>query len=145
MEDSETNPLNIHEPDRFCTKYLDIILKKCEPCSPQDASSCILWTGSRSRGYGRMSYTFSLDGGITNIKRYISTHRLLFVCIYKCVCLLHPSFAHIHVSHLCHNKLCCNIHHLTSETREVNNERSECAKRGLCQGRHSPQCILKKD
>ncbi len=145
MAASDNNPLNIHEPDRFCNKYMNIILRKCVPVTPDDPGSCILWTGSRCRGYGRMSYSFSLDGGVSTKKRYIASHRLLFVCLYKSVCLLDPSYSHIHVSHLCHNPLCCNIKHLTSESREVNEERCACVRRGYCLATHRPHCIIKND
>jgi ribosomal protein S16 len=41
-----------------------------------------------------------------------------------------------HVSHLCHNKLCVRIEHLSLETAQINNNRQICKNNGECTGHY---------
>jgi hypothetical protein len=46
------------------------------------------------------------------------------------------------VSHLCHNRICVNIHHLVNEPRSINLNRKECKRDGVCTQLHTPHCLL---
>lgn len=50
----------------------------------------------------------------------------------------------MHVSHLCHNKLCIRLNHLSLEPQSVNNSRKTCALEGQCEGHGSsfPRCLF---
>ena len=46
-------------------------------------------------------------------------------------------------SHLCHNKICVRLSHLSLEPRQVNLSRKRCVKAGQCKGHLSyPECLL---
>ena len=46
----------------------------------------------------------------------------------------------VECSHLCHNKICINVDHLTLESKRVNSSRKVCARRRTCHG-HDPPCL----
>ena len=48
------------------------------------------------------------------------------------------------VSHLCHNKRCVNVRHLTVEEHTKNESRNQCVQAGRCvsDAAHSPPCLL---
>ena len=108
--------------------------------------SCILYT----EAHAKLSGCLELTNGATdrcgypvmkvtlpNGKRYqVSAARLMYMCHYKLLTL------HGDVSHLCHNKVCVNIHHLVCETREINLNRQVCKNRGVCTKNHMPHCIF---
>lgn len=50
----------------------------------------------------------------------------------------------MHVSHLCHNKLCTRLSHLSLEPQSINNRRKTCALEGQCVGHGNsfPRCLF---
>ena len=96
--------------------------------------NCRVWIGSRNRdGYGIIRITFR-GKRIT-----LTVHRLR----YFMKCDLQTLNPRMHVSHLCHNKLCIKMSHLSYETQNINNKRDNCVRTGICSGhRGYPDCIL---
>ena len=49
-----------------------------------------------------------------------------------------------HIPHICHNKACINVDHLSSETAAINNKRKICVSNGECTGHYGhKRCILR--
>ena len=47
------------------------------------------------------------------------------------------------VSHICHNKSCCNLDHLSFESHKVNAKRMTCKSKGNCDGHgEHPNCLF---
>ena len=95
---------------------------------------CRIWNGQRdSHGYG--VYQVYFRGKWVKLQ----VHRIAYY-------LADPSRSlhrSIHVSHLCHNKLCINVSHLSYESQKMNNQRQICRAEGQCTGhRGKPKCKL---
>ena len=107
-------------PPEMVTELLSILAE-----NSHTVHSCVLWDGARDRyGYG-IHYVVS-DG-----KRIqLGVHRLAFFLVDPNR-ELNPI---LHVSHLCHNKLCINVKHLSYESSSVNNARQTCRMNGECTG-----------
>ncbi len=117
-------------------KVLDII-GRCEP----HGESCITWTGAVDKhGYGRTSYRLPS----TNKGSYPKSgvHRVIYIMLTGKAFLKQDK--HIEISHLCGNKLCCNINHLHAESGETNKSRNACFRSGHCSGHPSdlPNCLI---
>jgi len=103
--------------------------------------TCLIWHGDTINSkYGKVY--------IRVIRRMYSTpvlpHRLIWAMHNKDKV---KEMAGMDVSHLCNNKLCLNIAHLSLETQEINNERRICERRGRCDGHKDnkkiyPKCLL---
>ncbi len=98
-------------------------------------TGCHVWTGSTQNGYPSISRGHA--------KSKIKVH-MLALYLRKGV-LPDPKTV---VSHLCHNKKCCNPDHLIIESISSNNDRKACmhslvdtagVKWTLC--RHTPKCL----
>ena len=96
-------------------------------------SGCIIWTGMcTSDGYGLLRKMFR--GKRIKVK----VHRLVYFLAAK-----HALSVGMHVSHLCHNKLCINIQHLSYEPQTINNNRLICKNAGECSLHYGyPRCQL---
>ena len=98
---------------------------------------CILWTGplTSDRRYGFVSY---MDPHLQKRKKK-KAHRF-------CVMLHNNDLdldSALDCSHLCHNNLCVNRHHLSMEPRHINNNRIDCKNEGTCQGHNGySDCML---
>ena len=97
-------------------------------------TGCHLWVGSRDRyGYGIFRMTFR------DRRLGLPAHRVAYF-IYRDFRRLHRAY---HVSHLCHNKLCVNVSHMSLETQKVNKNREGCLLQGSCNGhRGYNRCIF---
>ena len=97
-------------------------------------NECVVWTGSTDI-YGYGVYRVSVDG-----KRLkLLVHRLSYFIVKSPV----PLCSDIHVSHLCHNKLCVNVAHLSYENASINNARKVYHLNGECTGHRGFQdCIF---
>lgn len=86
---------------------------------------CEIWSDQTDRdGYGILRITHQSK------RLRLRVHRLAYF-------LLDPSQKLIpkyHVSHLCHNKLCMNVVHLSYEPAMINNARKVCRGSGECIG-----------
>ncbi|XP_078667899.1 uncharacterized protein LOC144909676 [Branchiostoma floridae x Branchiostoma belcheri] len=101
------------------------------------ASGCVLWTGHVSKeGYGTTKVKSHFDD-----RRFtLSVHRLLFFIHTK-----QRLTSAMHVSHLCHEKLCLNIEHLSYEPAVVNIQRARCVEDGRCCGHGNyKDCIIRQ-
>ena len=99
-----------------------------------DDSECQLWTGLTFRnGYGKFATRFR------GRDYRLLAHRVCFF-IYNGFSVLSPS---LHVSHLCHRKICVNFEHLSLEPASINNSRKTCLDKQQCTGHDSyAKCIF---
>lgn len=96
-------------------------------------NGCIIWTGQQKRGYGIHEFRFR------GKKIKIAAHRLKYFLVNDCK-VLHK---HDNISHLCHNKLCVKIDHLSKEPQNINNQRQICKNNGNCNLHYGfPKCLL---
>lgn len=108
---------------QFIETHLEELAHKSTLSS--SSSSCRLWDGEiDTHGYGVLRLNF----GNTRIK--LRTHRLNFFLSH------HPTTlsSNRHVSHLCHNKKCISINHLSYEPQAINIKRNMCKLNGECSG-----------
>lgn len=99
--------------------------------------SCIIWQGATKGSipgnYGVMNITF-LDGK----RSVMHTHRIRMSIEKRTI--IDKQYD---VSHLCHNRQCVNIEHLSEEPHYVNNNRQHCKALGECTEHHPyPKCML---
>ena len=79
-------------------------------------SDCHIWKGPcTTNGYGIFRCSFR------GKKIKIRAHRAIYYLHFN-----HVMSSKLHVSHLCHNKLCVNVNHLNYEPQSVNNNRQRC-------------------
>jgi hypothetical protein len=102
-------------------------------------NTCVLWHGAvksqKIPPYGVINIKFE------QVWKTISVHRLKYMLTHN----IYPLEADINldISHLCHNSLCINEHHLSMEPRYVNNNRIACKGNGACWGHEQyPECLL---
>ena len=123
---------------------LEKIIKKSTP--PQGLHGCTIWRGATcNRGlYGQMRNPCMI---YTNTAT-VTVHRLVYL-LHKLEDYPDYNLPHfdvggeaLHVSHICHNSLCTNIHHLCFERQSINNERHSCKTQNLCTKLHVPACLL---
>ena len=96
------------------------------------ATDCLLWTGyikrrqgRRGGGYGIMNVQFPGN----NSRTMMRVHRLAYIV--HSGSLIPQQYD---VSHLCHNSLCVNFHHLSLEPHHINNSRKTCSRHKRCMG-----------
>lgn len=86
---------------------------------------CIVWTGYTTgrlgQKYGRLRRRFPCD----EKSRQYGVHQLALM-IHMNILEFPKTHIKMHVSHLCHNKLCCNPEHLSYEPQSINNNRQNC-------------------
>jgi hypothetical protein len=95
--------------------------------------SCHMWKGRiHTNGYGTLRVT------IRGSRYRVTAHRLMYY-LFNCS----PLDPDMHVSHLCHHKLCINLSHLSLEPGRINNKRRKCVTKHICQGHAGyARCIL---
>jgi hypothetical protein len=95
---------------------------------------CQMWTGQKDN-YGYGVHRVKSHGKMVKLQ----VHRLAYF-LSDPSHLMQRSF---HVSHLCHNKLCINIAHLSYESPAINNARQICRADGQCTGHWGhKKCML---
>ena len=128
-------------------KFQEIIRNLKSKTEEEEGKGCLVWTGARDRykpgvaAYGKVLNPFrKLD----NQPQFIRTHKLMFLAMNKKSYLENGTGdAQYDVSHLCHNTLCINYHHLSREPHLVNNSRKECKTQGHCLGHDIfPACVF---
>ena len=97
-------------------------------------SGCKVWKGGTSRnGYGELRIT------IRGKRIRLKAHRAVYALAHRTLTMTDT----MDVSHVCHNKLCVNLEHLSYEPHSVNNNRMVCKNDGECYGHHGfMDCIL---
>lgn len=110
-EYKEIPPLTIKQVDRFYSKYV------ISTTPPNFSSPCWNWTGTVSRGYGRLSIG----------KLWFKAHRISYYLHHKEL----PT--NLTLDHLCKNTICVNPDHLEPVTSEENlSRRKRDWTKGLC-------------
>ena len=99
-----------------------------------NATDCIIWPGYLDK-YGYPAVHVTLRGK----KMRLGVPRLIYFLSKDCKPL---TLAH-HISHLCHNKICLNIEHLSFEPGHVNIRRNTCKSNNKCFGHDNyADCII---
>ena len=107
------------------------------------SGDCLLWTGfvSTTSGYGMLRVPTNQPKS----KRKSGTtmrgvHQIRLMCALH-VTHFQPDYE---TSHLCHNKLCAKIDHVSLEPHSVNTQRRACVTNGRCKGHGAlyKNCIL---
>lgn len=89
-----------------------------------DEKNCHIWKGDIADNYPSIRVMFR------ERRIRIRVHRLMFYLFNNAI----PLDSKIHVSHLCHNKLCVNIEHLSYEQSVINAQRNSCFSAKKCFG-----------
>lgn len=119
-----TSELSENEIENFLLKL---------KCTNIQNEHCLLWSGAQRNSYGILENRFRGN------KIKIPVHRLAYFLKHNC----EPLSPEMHVSHLCHNKLCINVEHLSLEPQAINNSRQICKNEGECYGHHGFQnCLI---
>lgn len=117
--------------------FANEILRKIESKSRQNENTCILYTGrTKKTGYGM------IDVRLPGMNRHIPmhVHRVRYMIHMRTLKLTPTEY---HVSHLCHNRNCVNVSHLSFEPSHVNNSRQNCFSEKRCTKHCSyPDCIF---
>lgn len=116
--------------------YKETLLNRIKAHSvPKECTGCRIWQKSvSSSGYPQIKVTVHSWGGKPQ-----SVHRLVYFL----------SGGEItpgdQISHLCHNRLCVEVTHLSSEPPAINSQRNNCKTENNCAG-HEPyaNCLLLK-
>ena len=106
---------------------------------PDQWPACVKWTGAVSKsGYGTIHLTPPCGRKI-----HTTAHRAAYMLSNKLVQIPHfdSRGRRLEISHLCHEKLCINIKHLTLEISKLYREREICCTNRVCLG-HKPECIF---
>lgn len=113
--------------------FFDVLSKKIDAkVSIETNNGCKLWRTESD--YPKMRVKFPGKG-----EKTYYVHRLVVMISLK-VKILPDDFE---VSHLCHNKSCCNLEHLSLEPHYVNGKRMQCKTQSKCQGHDEyPNCLL---
>lgn len=126
---------NSLSPEQIHALYGEIL----KFCSTAEDQQCKIYTGTIQGGYGIISKT--IHG-----RRYRAYAHRIVIFHHSGVTSL-PSGSE--VSHLCHNKRCINIDHLSVEPHAVNNTRIHCYNERHCSSNHVnfdgnklPDCIF---
>lgn len=114
------------------------LLTKISRKTVATSGGCVKWTGAKnSRGYGRIVVT-KAEGGDGSVA---GPHRLAYFLKSDLPYLQ----THKHVSHLCNDKLCVNVAHLSYEESVVNQQRKNCFDHDRCTGHPGyPKCLTKQ-
>ena len=130
----------------FCTIFLlpgylamDALWRRLYVCPGSMMAAngvCLLYNGTpRPDGYIHVSYRHPVTGTVSSS----SVHRIAVVLSTGTLDL--PR--HLDASHLCHNKTCILVGHVSLEPRAINCQRRRCVSEGQCLG-HAPfpNCLL---
>lgn len=127
--------------------YQEIVHKLQSKTVKLGGKDCQVWTGARDTykpdvlAYGKILNPFrKLD----NQPQYIRVHKLMFLAMNEKTYMNNGTGNDQYdVSHVCHNSLCINYHHLSREPHWVNNGRKECVSQGHCLGHDIfPDCVF---
>ena len=124
-------------------RRLEIIEKLNDKSRLSDNGECVVWTGcckGRRVRYGVMCINVSLYGSVWKCE---SVHRLALLKAPTNLSLQDVLNLQGDASHLCHNTLCINPTHISTEPHWLNNNRQQCTRKGICHGHGGyPECML---
>ena len=115
-----------------CKTRLSAKIENGDPCG--DVQRCISWMGCiRANGYGWVKAE-----KLTGERQSMNAHRFVYMVYAPC-----PDIPPYHdISHLCHNKSCVNLAHLSCEMHGINVQRTNCSQMKKCTGHgNHPPCI----
>lgn len=115
--------------DAWCDTYRQLIRAKSGPCLT-GSLGCLIWHGQTKSKYGIQQVSwFPGDELRPPRMRRMYAHRVAYIVAYgKELTPKHD------ISHLCHEPLCVEISHLSSEPHSINNNRQHCKNIGRCLG-----------
>jgi hypothetical protein len=124
----------------FIEKYGEIIRER-QVLGPNQ--ECKLWTGAIKKCGPTKQLKYGVVGCKINGKWVtVAAHRLSYSLQYG-VHLDQLNREGYDISHLCHNSLCINPHHLSFEPHSVNNNRQRCKNKKECTFHENrPMCLL---
>lgn len=133
--------MNFFNPFLLSEDEKSILTNKISQRSHQSEGNngCITWNLSvNSSGYPQMKLGQHFDKFFKN-KPYSPAHILFSI---QNNIILNAPFHEL--SHLCHNKLCLNIEHLSYEPSVINTQRNVCKDRNSCHQNHGVyhNCIM---
>lgn len=119
------NTLTNEEKHRFTNQFETHV---------KNVDDCEVWQGRMNiSGYGEIRIMFR------GRRLCLKAHRVMFALNSPDVTLT----SDMHVSHLCHNRLCVRVQHLSYEPQLINNKRLVCKNDGECFGHYGyKDCIL---
>ena len=113
--------------------------KLSDKCINVADSDCLIWTGKphKTTGYGQYRYLDPRSPELGYLTR--SAQRMAVMIALRNLDI--PQ--NLQASHLCHNKLCVNVEHISLEENATNNQRKNCVSEQRCTGHgDKPACIL---
>ena len=135
------NCLLVMEPEisRFFNEVRNILETPENLNFLMNTHGCVIWTGPNLNKSGvEYGYKYvKLPNQNKKSRQY--THRLAYM--FKIGNFRLPRG--LDVSHICHNSLCVNPAHLSSEPHHINNNRIQCVNEGRCFGHQQYKtCLL---
>ena len=100
-------------------------VKTSKHIKDHENSTCRLWTGRVDR-YGYGVFTIRFRGR----NYHLSAHKIMYFILSGYTIINR----NLHVSHVCHNKLCVNFFHLSLESSQINHSRNKCKRNKHCHG-----------
>lgn len=131
------------DPAKFTVTQRQKIMTRVSAKCEATGSNCLMWTkATNSSGYPQMRITMP-DGSY----KLVLVSRVVFAFTHDMILGGAPNIR-MHMSHLCHERLCLFPGHIVLEPLEVNNDRRTCMSRRFCHGFHNwqgenyPSCIF---
>lgn len=102
---------------------------------------CMVWQGmARKHGYPQMKLGAHIAKVTGSPNKAYNPARILYSVHHSEILF---KYSNNRLSHLCHNKLCCSIEHLTLEPLAINIQRNTCMREGTCVGHgNQPNCKI---
>ena len=102
---------------------------------------CMVWQGmARKHGYPQMKLGAHIAKVTGSPNKAYNPARILYSVHHNEILF---KYSNNRLSHLCHNKLCCSIEHLTLEPLAINIQRNTCMREGTCVGHgNQPNCKI---
>lgn len=119
--------------DKISSEEQSFLFSKFDNFYTVDDRNCFIYRGEVMGGYPSLRVTFR------GRRIRLRVHRLTFYLLNNA----EPLNCSMHVSHLCHEKLCINIEHLSYEPNAINCQRNLCYEENKCFGHQGyKHCII---
>lgn len=118
---------------KITLKEQEFLFDKVDQYHTKNFYNCHIWKGEILGGYPNLRVTFR------GKRVRFRVHRLIYYLSINA----EPLDPDIHVSHLCHNKCCINLQHLSYEPNAINCQRNLCKIGKQCFGHKGyRKCIV---